>query len=115
MIKSQIIQQYTRRVLAHSKNGCLFRSLETLADANQPTPSRIQTVTEQKEQWSKQGHQVKPSDVRCLIKNLRDSNQFSKALEVIILDLFHLLIFSVINIAYDTTTFVTCLGIRVDG
>ncbi|KAG5383448.1 hypothetical protein IGI04_034918 [Brassica rapa subsp. trilocularis] len=48
MIKSQIIQQYTRRILAHSKNGCLFRSFETLEDANQPTPSRIQTVTDQK-------------------------------------------------------------------
>ncbi|KAG5383444.1 hypothetical protein IGI04_034914 [Brassica rapa subsp. trilocularis] len=70
-----------RRILARSKNGCLFCSFETLADASQPTPSRIQTVTDQKEKWSKQGHQVKPSDVRCLIKNLLDSNQFSQALE----------------------------------
>ncbi|KAG2302246.1 hypothetical protein Bca4012_060565 [Brassica carinata] len=81
MIKSKIVQQYTRRVLAHGKSGCLFRSLEALPAANQPTSSWIHTVTDQNEKWSKQGHRVKPSDVRCFIKNLRDSNQFSKALE----------------------------------
>ncbi|KAL0855091.1 hypothetical protein Bca101_060243 [Brassica carinata] len=33
------------------------------------------------EEWGKMGTQVKPSELRDLIKNLRDSNQFSKALE----------------------------------
>ncbi|CAE5958685.1 unnamed protein product [Arabidopsis arenosa] len=36
-------------------------------------------VTPLLEQW---GDQMKPSDLKCLIKNLRDSNQFSKALQV---------------------------------
>lgn len=36
-------------------------------------------VTPLLEQW---GNQMKPSDLKCLIKNLRDSNQFSKALQV---------------------------------
>ncbi|KAL9307528.1 putative pentatricopeptide repeat-containing protein [Arabidopsis thaliana] len=36
-------------------------------------------VTPLLEQW---GDQMKPSDLKCLIKNLRDSKQFSKALQV---------------------------------
>ncbi|KAG7598495.1 Pentatricopeptide repeat [Arabidopsis suecica] len=36
-------------------------------------------VTPLLEQW---GDQMKPSDLKCLIKNLHDSNQFSKALQV---------------------------------
>ncbi|XP_019091060.1 PREDICTED: putative pentatricopeptide repeat-containing protein At1g28020 [Camelina sativa] len=36
-------------------------------------------ITPLLEQW---GHQMKQSDLKCLIKNLHDSNQFSKALQV---------------------------------
>ncbi|KFK38507.1 hypothetical protein AALP_AA3G121900 [Arabis alpina] len=39
-------------------------------------------ITLMLEDWGKNGNQVKPSDLRDLIKNLTDSNQFSKALEV---------------------------------
>ncbi|KAG7547268.1 Pentatricopeptide repeat [Arabidopsis suecica] len=88
MCKTQILQQHARRILAHSNRSCLFRSYGTVSAAAQNLPSRIVTNSNQNahitpvlESWQKQGHQVKPSDLRGLIKNLRDSNQFSKALE----------------------------------
>ncbi|CAA7024392.1 unnamed protein product [Microthlaspi erraticum] len=69
--RTQILQQQARRILATSSRSCLFpRSYKTLS-----------AVKTDLELWQKQGHQVKPSYVRGLIKNLRDTNEFSKALE----------------------------------
>ncbi|CAL9217686.1 unnamed protein product [Arabidopsis halleri] len=89
MSKTQILQQQARRILAHSNRNRLFcRSYETLSTANQTLPSRIETDINQKasiipllEQWRKQGYQVNPSHLRGLIKNLKDSKNFTEALE----------------------------------
>ncbi|ESQ39653.1 hypothetical protein EUTSA_v10001237mg [Eutrema salsugineum] len=69
MIKTQILQQQTRRLL--SNRSCFFRSFETLSDPNGTPLSR----------WKQEQHHVKPSDLRSSIKNLCDSKKFSKALE----------------------------------
>ncbi|XP_020886583.1 putative pentatricopeptide repeat-containing protein At1g28020 [Arabidopsis lyrata subsp. lyrata] len=42
----------------------------------------VRSVTPLLEELGKKGNKVSPSDLRDLIKNLRESNQFSKALEV---------------------------------
>lgn len=54
-----------------------------------PLLLRIATALDQKtpvvqalEQWREQGNQVKPSDLRCIIKKLQDSERFSHALQV---------------------------------
>ncbi|KAJ0251598.1 Pentatricopeptide repeat-containing protein [Hirschfeldia incana] len=56
---------------------------------NNPLLLRIATALDQKtpvvqalEQWREQGNQVKPSDLRCIIKKLQDSEQFSHALQI---------------------------------
>ncbi|CAE5959587.1 unnamed protein product [Arabidopsis arenosa] len=70
---TQILQQQSRHVLAnYSINNCLTRrSYKTLS-----------AVKAHLERWrSEQGDQVKPSYVRGVIKNFRDFNQCSKALE----------------------------------
>lgn len=57
---------------------------------NNPLLLRIATALDQKtpvvqalEQWREQGNQVKPSDLRCIIKKLQDSEHFSHALQVL--------------------------------
>lgn len=57
---------------------------------NNPLLLRIATALDQKtpviqalEQWREQGNQVKTSDLRCIIKKLQDSEQFSHALQVL--------------------------------
>ncbi|VVB02915.1 unnamed protein product [Arabis nemorensis] len=53
-----------------------------------PLQLRIATALDQKkpivqvlEQWQEQGNQVKPSDLRCMIKKLQDSDRFYHALQ----------------------------------
>ncbi|CAA7054095.1 unnamed protein product [Microthlaspi erraticum] len=81
-------QHMMRRILGCSnKSLFLFRSYGT-SEVNQALQSRIKAALDNKsqitpvlDQWQQQGNQVKPSDIRGLIKNLRDSSRFSQALE----------------------------------
>ncbi|VVA90032.1 unnamed protein product [Arabis nemorensis] len=86
-----ILQLHARRILAYSnKSYSLFRSYGTIRspEANQTLQNRIKAALSNNaqiipvlDQWQQEGYQVKPSDIRGLIKNLLDSNRISQALE----------------------------------
>ncbi|KFK31040.1 hypothetical protein AALP_AA6G060100 [Arabis alpina] len=57
------------------RNNALQLRIATALDQKKP-------IVQVLEQWQDQGNQVKPSDLRCMIKKLQDSDRFYHALQI---------------------------------
>ncbi|ESQ54372.1 hypothetical protein EUTSA_v10027393mg [Eutrema salsugineum] len=86
----RLLAQQARRIPA-SNIASRVRHSGTLISPhhNNPLLLRIATALDQKtpvvqvlDQWREQGNQVKPSDLRCIIKKLQDSQLFPHALQI---------------------------------
>ncbi|VVB07872.1 unnamed protein product [Arabis nemorensis] len=73
LIQTMLASGYREKGMVNKADQLMYK---TLRNRQLDIP-----ITPMLEEWGKQGNQVKPSDLRDLIKNLTDSNQFSKALE----------------------------------
>ncbi|KAJ4913430.1 Tetratricopeptide repeat (TPR)-like superfamily protein [Raphanus sativus] len=88
----KLLGQQARRIQPSNIAPISIRHAGTLVSPlrnNNPLLLRIATALDQKtpvvqalEQWREQGNQVKPSDLRCIIKKLQDSEHFSHALQI---------------------------------